>query len=304
MIIQGECKKVLKEMPDETINCCITSPPYWNLRTYGCEGQLGLEKTPEEYISKMVDIFHEIYRVMRKDGTLWINIGDTYYNNFSGGSQSSQTGNTKALMQAGRMNKEKHNYIKMTELTGIPWMLAFALRADGWYLRQDIIWNKSNAMPESVKNRCTKSHEYIFLLSKSPKYYYDQDAIREPHSDVSLNRIKRPLNLSQNVEGRAVNTSGPTDMQRFCHPKGRNKRDVWTVATSNYRCAHFATYPEKLILPCVLAGCPRGGVILDPFFGTGTTGLVAAKNGRNYIGIELNPEYIKIAKERLGIFLC
>ncbi len=290
-IIHGDALSVLKSMPDDIVDCVVTSPPYWGLRNYGVVSQIGHEKTPEEYIEKMTYIFKEIKRILKSTGTIWINIGDSYYNNFGGGSKTCGVGNIKALRERGRANKQKHPLIKFKDIVGIPWMLAFALRNDGWYLRQDIIWHKSNAMPESVHDRCTKSHEYIFLMTKNPKYYFDQDSIREP------------LNLSSFVEGRAVNTNGPTDMKRFCHPKGRNKRSVWTVPTASvYGQEHPATYPEKLILPCILAGCPRGGVVLDPFFGSGTTGFVASNNGRDYIGIEINEKYIEIAKERLGLF--
>lgn len=303
-IIQGDSLDVLKTFDNESIDCCITSPPYWGLRDYGVEGQLGLEKTPEEYVAKMVDIFREVKRVLKKEGTCWLNLGDTYYN-FRGytdySTKQSCASNEAHVMKSacGKRNSKQDN-LKGKDLVGIPWMVAFALRSDGWYLRQDIIWAKPNPMPESVTDRCTKSHEYIFLLAQSQKYYFKQ--ILEPlveNSDMAYRRkirvgrkygVKRPYQDNQPL-------SYKTDADENATHK--NKRSVWTVTTKPFKEAHFATFPEDLIIPMVKAGCPKGGLVLDPFMGAGTTGVVAKKLDRNYLGIELNPEYIKIAEERI-----
>ena len=307
VIKQGNSVDVLKTFPDESIDCCITSPPYYGLRDYGMEDQIGLEETPEAYIQRLVDVFHEVKRVLKKDGTLWLNIADSYWGSGSRGydftgkmSEASKLqSNSKGTINLSRIPKLVGNTttgIKNKDLIGIPWMLAFALRTDGWYLRQDIIWHKPNPMPESVKDRCTKSHEYIFLLSKSPHYYFDYEAIQEPC--VSETR-------SENIKF-GGNKYGDNDDKKFAIYYGnewtptenRNKRDVWSITTKAVREAHFATYPEELVEPCILAGCSRGGVILDPFFGSGTTGRVALHLNRHFIGIELNPEYIDIAHNR------
>jgi DNA modification methylase len=296
-IINGCCLDVLKTLPDCSVNCCITSPPYYGLRDYGVAGQIGLEETPEKYVQKLVDVFREVSRVLKDDGTLWLNLGDSYWNNFGGGSPSCSTGNREALKARGRHNKPKSDIYKIKDLIGIPWMVAFALRADGWYLRQDIIWHKPNPMPESVKDRCTKSHEYVFLMSKSKKYYYDADAIKEPQADVSMARAKRGVSDDNKwTDGAAGQTPHSISQHRNndqnrCVSETRNKRSVWTVNTSPCKEAHFATFPKKLIEPMILAGCPKGGVVLDPFIGSGTTGMVAVSLQRKYIGIELNKEY-------------
>lgn len=271
MIINGDCLDVLKTMPDNSINCCVTSPPYFGLRDYGVKGQLGLEKTPEEYISNLVKVFREVRRVLRDDGTLWLNLGDSY-----------------------GKNKQLH---------GIPWRVALALQADGYTLRQDIIWNKPNVMPESVKDRCTKSHEYMFLLSKTGKYHFDHKAIKEPAKLESIKRLQSGWNGNEN---RGDPTGVNNHLSKYYGSEKaksqaslRNKRSVWTVTTKSFKGAHFATFPPDLIEPCILAGCPKDGIVLDPFSGAGTTGLVAAKHGMEYIGIELNPEYVKLSEERL-----
>ena len=296
VIIQGDALTRLKELPSEAVDCCITSPPYFGLRDYGVEGQIGLEESPEAYVSKLVEVFREVRRVLKKEGTLWLNLGDSY----AGSSGCHKGGSEKANSNAGATN----SYImpkpgKPKDLIGIPWMVAFALRADGWYLRQDIIWSKNNCMPESVTDRCTKSHEYLFLFAKSQRYYFDSEAIKEASvSDhPSGNGFKRPARVSyQNPDG----TARGNDEQWQGVGGKRNKRSVWHVNTVPYREAHFATFPEKLIEPCVLAGCPEGGICLDPFFGAGTTGLVAKKLGRHFIGIELSPEYCEIARKRVA----
>jgi DNA modification methylase len=285
-----DCIDGMRQLDLESVNCCVTSPPYYGLRDYGCDGQIGREQTPEEYITKLVDVFREVKRVLRDDGTLWVNIGDSYCGTGSKGNFRDPK-NTSGRNGQGISLTGKICGIKSKDLIGIPWMLAFALRADGWYLRQDIIWAKPNPMPESVKDRCTKSHEYIFLLSKSPKYYFDAGAIAEPtvtQDDVQRDRDNSRLN---NVPGRA--RMGGLTTNNY---ETRNKRSVWTVTTVPCKLAHFAVFPPKLIEPCILAGCPSGGVVLDPFMGSGTTGMVAKSFGRNYIGFELNAEYVDIAE--------
>jgi DNA modification methylase len=269
MILVGDVRKRLTELPNNSVNCVITSPPYWGLRDYGQRGQLGLESTPDEYIANMVNVFREVRRVLANDGTLWLNIGDSYSN-------------------------VRFKNIKSKDLVGIPWMLAFALRTDGWYLRQDIIWAKPNPMPESVKDRCTKSHEYLFMFSKFPTYYFDYKSIKEPRVSSSNNhqfggkKYNDPNNPIYSSPGSMYKSDGK-----------RNKRDVWNIATQAFKGAHFAVMPEALVEPCILAGSREGDTILDPFFGAGTTGLVAIKNNRKYIGIELNPEYAEIAQNRI-----
>jgi DNA modification methylase len=314
----GDCLDVLKTLPDNSIDCCVTSPPYYALRDYGIEGQLGLENTPEEYIAKMTEVFMEVYRVLKSEGTLWLNIGDSY--NGSGGNNKEHHKNDSGFQ--GNMGVKcggkgaNMDGLKPKDLIGIPWMLAFSLRSAGWYLRQDIIWAKNNPMPESVTDRCTKSHEYIFLLSKSQKYYFNHEAIQEPavSSDDLKRRIKNGVEEWKTDKAKdtyAVSGTGRSRTELYStNEQGdyvRNKRDVWQVNVKPCKEAHFATYPPDLVRPCILAGCPEGGVVLDPFMGSGTTALVAKGIGRDYIGIELNPEYRAIAERRLfdkfGLFL-
>jgi DNA modification methylase len=331
-ILIGDAASVLKGLPSESVDMCATSPPYYGLRDYGtaawiggdpncdhlgapmatraninrnCAGgrdvknaacrepfkgvcgkcgavrqddQIGLEETPREYISKLVGVFREVRRVLRKDGTLWLNIGDSYAGSGKGSAlypdsvKHTKQGTSKGMIGAEAVTKTGRGGCKPKDLIGIPWMLAFALRDDGWYLRQDIIWTKPNPMPESVADRCTKAHEYIFLLSKSNRYYFNAEAIKEPCKSGG---------------------SGSKDGMR-------NKRDVWEVAAKPYRGAHFATFPVALIEPCVAAGCPPGGIVLDPFMGSGTAGVAALKRSCNYLGIELNPAYAEMARERIG----
>jgi len=300
MILIGDVREKLSELESGSIQTCITSPPYWGLRDYGNDNQIGLEKSPDEYVAEMVKVFREVKRVLRDDGTLWLNIGDSY-----SGSGKGPAGNLGKTHNERDM-EEKHSAVvpvgmKPKDLVGIPWMLAFALRADGWYLRQDIIWAKPNVMPESVKDRCTKSHEYLFLLTKSAQYYYDHVAIKEPVSDVSLKRAESGWKTDRPS---AKTSAGGIDVEkmgtRFVNPDGRNKRDVWFIPTASFKGAHFAVMPEKLVEPCVLAGSKEGDTVLDPFAGSGTVGVVALRHNRNFVGVEINPEYAEMARKRIG----
>ena len=297
-ILEGNAIDRLKDLNDESVNCCVTSPPYWNLRDYGNENQIGLEETPDEFIEKLVKVFSEVKRVLKNDGTLWVNISDTYCStspNTMGDKLNIKGVSEQRSLASRKYRPPTPTGMKPKDLVGIPWMLAFALRRNGWYLRQDIIWHKPNPMPESVKDRCTKAHEYIFLLAKSEKYYYDNSSIAEPVSYYSRfngsQGGKSGANGDRNDKGRV---SIPNKSNGY-----KNRRSVWSVATHPYRNAHFATFPEKLIEPCILAGCPDNGIVLDPFSGSGTTGAVAIKNNKNYIGIELNPEYIELSHKRI-----
>ena len=304
-ILEGSVFDRLKDIEDESIQCVVTSPPYWGLRDYGEDEQLGLEETPEEFVDNLVKMFREVKRVLRKDGTVWLNLGDSYC---GVGSHNNKHTTKKSLNWNG--SEETNNSLrpggvhglKPKNLVGIPWKVAFALQSDGWYLRQDIIWHKPNPMPESVQDRCTKSHEYIFLLTKSAKYFYDADAIREPVSEISLKRAEygwdcdRPSTKNASMNGKGIHTKKMGN--RFVNPDGRNKRSVWTITTKPYKGAHFATFPPELPELCIKAGSREGEIVLDPFFGSGTTGWVAQRLGRKWIGVELNPEYIKIAEKR------
>lgn len=289
-LIQGDCLETLKTLDDKSINCCVTSPPYFGLRDYGHPGQIGLEETPKQFVNNLLEVFREVYRALKDDGTLWLNLGDSYAGNGGGDKMSGMYKSNKGA--AGNKYRTPGKIgLKSKDLIGIPWKVAFALQEDGWYLRQDIIWHKTNPMPESVKDRCTKSHEYIFLFSKSSRYYFDQDSIKEK-ALVGSNGSKFHTGKT------GVNQKRCSDKKRN-ESEFRNKRSVWTVPTKPYSGAHFATFPPDLIEPCILAGCPQGGIVLDPFMGSGTTGIVSKKNDRGFTGIELNPEYIKIAKPRI-----
>lgn len=298
MILLGDCLEQMKTLHAKSINTCVTSPPYWGLRDYGVDGQLGLEKTPDEFVANLVNVFREVKRVLKDDGTLWLNLGDTYASTGGCGHQGKHGERaTRAHTQRNVIgNSVKSSGLKAKDLIGIPWRVAFALQADGWYLRQDIIWHKPNPMPESVTDRCTKAHEYIFLLSKSAKYYFDNESILEPFIETRIGktgaRAATPLTKMKNDQ---TNSGGFTRSR-----DGKNKRSVWTVTTKPFKGAHFATFPPDLIEPCILAGCPKDGVVLDPFFGAGTTGLVAKRLGRNYIGCELSAEYVEIAEKRIA----
>ena len=305
-LIQGDCLEKMKDIPAGSVNCCVTSPPYFGLRDYGHGDQIGIEETPAAYVAKLVAVFREVKRVLRDDGTLWLNLGDSYASSGRtdrkespgvGAKQEMKAPGRKLIWEAGG----GHNFswfipdgnggkIKPKDLMGIPWRVAFALQADGWYLRQDIIWHKPNPMPESVTDRCTKSHEYIFLLSKSAKYYCDMEAIKEP-ADTKPHKMGGRLTSKDRNDG---------DRQDVIIGDGfRNKRSVWTVVTQSFPEAHFATFPPKLIEPCILAGTKKGDVVFDPFMGAGTTAVVALKHRRDYVGTELNPEYVRIAERRI-----
>jgi DNA modification methylase len=281
------------------VQMCVTSPPYYGLRDYGHDGQIGLEETPEQYIEAMVEVFRCVKDILVDDGVLWVNIGDSYYNYRPGKGQAlvkqSISNTNQDLPQNCARRGNKLNGLKEKDLIGIPWMLAFALRANGWYLRQDIIWHKPNPMPESVTDRCTKAHEYIFLLSKSQKYFYDNEAIKEPaHTTDESNRDRDASRLN--------NTPGRTRMAglKTNHYEMKNKRSVWTVNTKPYSGAHFAVFPEELIEPCILAGSRVGDVVLDPFMGSGTTAQVAQQLGRKYLGCELNQDYKTLQDQRVS----
>lgn len=298
-ILVGDVRSRLQELEANSVQTVITSPPYWGLRDYGNDGQLGLESTPQEFVKNLCQVFDEVWRVMKDDGTLWLNLGDSY-----AGSGKGPAGNLGAKHNE-RHLEHKHSAIvpdglKAKDLVGIPWRVAFALQERGWYLRQDIIWAKPNVMPESVRDRCTKSHEYLFLLTKQPRYYYDHIAIKEPVAAVSLQRAKsgwktdRP-SAKLGKEGIDVEEMGI----RFVNPEGRNKRDVWFIPTGSFKGAHFAVMPEKLVEPCILAGSKEGDTVLDPFTGSGTVAVVALRHQRNFVGIELSPEYAQIAEKRI-----
>lgn len=370
-----DCLTGLRTLPDKSVNCCVTSPPYYGLRDYGVAGQLGLEDTPEEYVAKMAEVFEEVRRVLKDDGTLWLNIGDTYAaywgqkygqgQSLSGGRENRGAAppakkspvfskSKRDVKRFGGGNVPDIGEVKPKDLFGIPWMLAFALRSRGWYLRSDIIWAKPNCMPESVTDRPTRSHEYLFLLSKSAKYYYDHEAIKEPaiydvdgtgtasrkarqadgnklqptdkhnairaagFKDAALMNGKNSKGNRKTFRGGGKYTKGQSFdnslvVENETHGNEpnltgmRNKRDVWTISPAQFPEAHFATFPEDLIVPCIKAGCPENGIVLDPFMGAGTTALVARKLNRHFIGFELNPDYITIAEKRLkkelGMFL-
>lgn len=359
-VINGDALTELRKLPDESVDMCVTSPPYYGLRDYGTgkwiggdpncphkgnpfairaninknttgkndvknkeiyepfksvcplcgavreDKQIGLEETPGEYIQALTKVFHEVRRVLKPQGTLWLNIGDSYWGSGSRGFDFTELFTSGDTIQKGakgtydntnmpRLVGDRDGY-KNKDLIGIPWMLAFALRNDGWYLRQDIIWQKPNPMPESVTDRCTKSHEYIFLFSKSPKYYFDHEAIQE---EAKWSEDRRKDDGRIEYDGKRASGEDPHAQQSFVKiVERRNKRDVWIVPVSPIKEAHFATFPKKLVEPCILAGCPVGGTVLDPFFGSGTTGVVATELNRDYIGIELNPKYVEIINKR------
>lgn len=310
-ILVGDCIDMMRTLPTQSVQCCVTSPPYFGLRDYGMPDQIGLEETPAEFVSRLVQVFREVRRVLRDDGTLWVNMGDTYASIAGGYAPGGSAGKHDIVSQStrGAVLRGKRRApppgLKQKDLMGIPWRLAFALQDDGWYLRQDIIWHKPNPMPESTRDRCTKAHEYLFMLSKGPRYYFDQGAIREPARAQSApdsasrrNSFARETKYTEGEHGQtAQHRIGRADVD---YDETRNKRSVWTVATASFKGAHFATFPPDLIRPCILAGAPRGRVVLDPFGGAGTTAVVAMQEGRKSILCELNPEYAAMAERRIA----
>lgn len=304
-IICADALDGLKTIESESVDMCVTSPPYYGLRDYGVNGQIGIEQTPEAYIARLTEIFSEVRRVLKKDGTLWVNIGDSYAGSGKGPMTISANGKNKDVFDMTNRIYEVPKVwegIKPKDLIGIPWMLAFSLRNSGWYLRSDIIWHKLNCLPESVKDRPTKTYEHIFLLSKSPKYYYDYKAIQEPLKQVSKERYKRGRSDHSKYSNETTLQGINRQHENFSEfdQEYRRKRDVWEVSTNTYKMdEHFAMYPEKLVEPCVLAGSRVGGIVLDPFFGSGTTGAVAKRLGREYIGIDINSRYCDKAQARI-----
>ena len=313
----GDCRDTMRKWASEgvKVQTCVTSPPYFGLRDYGHDGQIGLEQTPEQYIAAMVEVFQCVKDVLADDGTLWLNIGDSYAAQRGGTHMPAQTvaggvggkGDDKAFRGMGDEKRGAAHRnasaigLKHKDLIGIPWMLAFALRADGWYLRQDIIWHKPNPMPESVRDRCTKAHEYIFLLSKSDRYFFDNEAMREK-AVTNLPIVDKSSRSRHRLESTASGREGKDGYGSIgaVAPGMRNRRSVWTVATRPYKGAHFATFPTALIEPCILAGSRPNDIVLDPFMGSGTTAQVAIQHGRQYLGCELNPEYSALQQERIA----
>jgi len=308
----GDCRETMRKWAKEGVKAqtCVTSPPYFGLRDYGRDGQIGMEETPEEYISEMVEVFRCVRDVLADDGTVWLNIGDSYCNSngFARASPEYQReGRNNMPANDRKLDKLHATGLKTKDLIGIPWMLAFALRADGWYLRQDIIWHKPNPMPESVQDRCTKAHEYIFLLSKSQKYYFDSEAIREKGEMTAEDSAGSTQRDTRETHGVGGGNSGINKAKQKLAEElatlgysTRNKRSVWTVQTKPFKGAHFATFPQELIEPCILAGAPVGGIVLDPFMGSGTTAQVAQNLGRQYIGCELNTDYKPLQDKRVA----
>ena len=307
-IINRDALCALRELPAESVHCAVTSPPYYGLRDYGLDAQIGREETPEQYIKSLVAVFHELHRVLRSDGTFWLNIADTYCgtgskgNHFDPKNPKGRNGQQVSLNHRAQGCKQK-------DLIGIPWLLAFALRRDGWYLRSDIIWLKENPMPESCRDRPSRCYEHIFLLTKSKKYYYDAAALAEPIAPGTAARYRQGRSAGHKYaeevpgQGKVQGINQPRSGSYYddaLMPTTRNKRDVWLINTVPYKGGHFAAYPPKLAETCILAGCPKGGVVIDPFFGSGTTGLAAQSLDRRYIGIELNAEYCALAGARIG----
>lgn len=341
-ILTGDVRERLADIPAKSVQCVVTSPPYWGLRDYGHDGQIGLESTPDAFVAAMVGVFADVRRVLADDGVLWLNLGDSYAGggNYRGlnsentltAKQNSNRGARGISQQLGALSKTWEG-MKPKDLVGIPWRVAFALQADGWYLRSDVIWHKPNPMPESVTDRPTKAHEYVFLLSKSERYYYNADAIKEPYAPDSFARYQYAFGGAKNEQLAEMNEDGigvrtrpigmreykgqatkdydaagaqnPSDTKRrvlesMAEGQGRNKRTVWTITTQPYAEAHFATFPEELPETCIKAGSREGDLILDPFCGAGTTGLVADRLNRDFIGIELNPAYVELARDRIN----
>lgn len=305
-IFCGDALDVLRTLPDNFVHCCITSPPYYALRDYGVDGQIGREDTPAQYVARLTEVFSEVRRVLLPSGTLWLNIADTYCGTGSKGDHLDPKNPSGRNGQCVSLAQRVEN-VKAKDMIGIPWMLAFALRDYGWYLRSDIIWQKANPMPESVTDRPSRCYEHIFLLSKSRRYYYNAAAVAEPVAESTPARMRRGFGASNKYSAdipgqkhQRINDHRPDGYAASEIPQLRNKRDVWQINTVPYRGGHFAAFPPKLAETCLLAGCPPGGVVLDPFLGSGTTAAVAKQLGRHYIGIELNPEYCTLAEKRIG----
>jgi DNA modification methylase len=340
-ILVGDCIDMMRTLPDQSVQCCVTSPPYFGLRDYGIDGQIGLEQTPSEFIARLVDVFREVRRVLRDDGTAWVNMGDSYAGSWGAHGRDDMGVGVSTISQRQVMASQRkakattHAEYKPKDLMGMPWRLAFALQDDGWYLRQDIIWHKPNPMPESTRDRCTKAHEYIFLLSKSRRYHCDMQEIREPAAPASVLRWSQDVESQLGSERSPGKTNGPMKAVGGARSKRdsfqregskreeaipgqnkgthrpdraesdwdlntRNKRSVWTVPTQGFKGAHFATFPPDLIRPCILAGAPRGGIVIDPFGGAGTTAVVAMQEGRKSVLCELNPDYADMAERRIA----
>lgn len=303
-IYQGDVLEVLKTFSDDFIQCVVTSPPYWGLRDYGHDGQIGLESTPNAYVQKMVEVFRDVRRCLKKDGTLWLNLGDSYSGSNSGYTQDNKAARKGFGGTTLNRHRPSHGMVPK-QLIGVPWLVAFALQADGWWLRSDIIWSKPNPMPESVTDRPTKAHEYIFLLTKSDRYFYNSDAIKEPA--IYFDKDARSYNgkHADKQRGHGRRHAGFNDRwdlmnkQEQCSSM-RNKRSVWEIATYPYSEAHFATFPEDIPEICIKAGTKEGDIVLDPFMGSGTVGMVAKRFKRNYIGCELNQKYIEMAERRIA----
>lgn len=300
-VMTGDCLDVMRQMEAASVQTCVTSPPYFGLRDYGHGGQIGLEDTPDAYVARLVEVFREVRRVLRDDGTLWLNLGDSY--GATGGdthagfnqrySGTGGSGSKQDAMLDGVKCRKHDTGLRPKNLLGTPWRVAFALQADGWYLRQDIIWHKPNPMPESVRDRCTKAHEYVFLMSKSPRYYYDADAVKE-------DAVKGAAGSTFHKGKTATHQMNRSSTKARENSETRNRRSVWTVATRPYKGAHFATFPPALVEPCILAGAPEGGLVLDPFAGSGTVAQVCEQHGRHSVSIELNPEYADLIHQRLA----
>jgi DNA modification methylase len=320
-IREGDCRDVLRTLPEQSVQTCVTSPPYFGLRDYGAAGQRGAEATPDEFVAALVEDFRQVRRVLRDDGTVWLNLGDSYASSppgiqsgaryrtstLKGNAPGLSSDGRLALETAGKLDTSRLPGVKQKDLIGIPWMVAFALRADGWYLRSEIIWHKPNPMPESVTDRPTRAHEQVLLLSKQPRYFYDADAIAEPAIGQNAHDLTGPARAGVpgqsdqrgSREWRVEKEADDGNVAEFVATPTRNRRDVWTVATQPYAGAHFATFPPKLIEPCILAGSREGDTVLDPFAGAGTTGLVALRHGRSFVGCELSPEYADLARRRI-----
>jgi DNA modification methylase len=312
----GDWIEQLRTLPDESVHCCVTSPPYWGLRDYGVVGQCGLEASLAEFLAKLVAGFEEVRRVLRKDGTCWVNMGDCYVTKPHGTGPGEDPKAPRRKRPKDQCNRGPIPGLKPKDMVGQPWRLAFALQDAGWYLRRDIIWHKTNPMPETVHDRPATAHEYVFLLTKSARYHYDADAVRER---VTGRTHLRGHGVNAKIRAVAGWDTGPGGHNTIKHSRigrsrqnasfsaaisgprldFRNRRSVWTIPCAPFKGAHFATYPERLVEPCILAGCPRGGVVLDPFTGSGTTGAVALRLGRSFVGIELNPQYAAMADRRL-----